>query len=199
MRVIAYIDGYNLYHAIDDLKDDSLKWLDLRKLCQRFLLPDDKLEQVLYFTASPTHIQDKLSRHQAYTKALQEAGVTPIFGKFKKKFAKCKLCKQEYKTHEEKQSDINIAINLIKDALSDRFDKAFLLTADTDLVSTIKMLKALAPQKSLVLLTPPNRHKHATELIQNATIYREIKKSHLKQALLSERGRPEKYKPKEHK
>ncbi|BCX79243.1 NYN domain-containing protein [Campylobacter sp. 19-13652] len=196
MRVIAYIDGYNLYHSIDDLKDDSLKWLDLRKLCERFLKDGDELVQVFYFTASPTHIQEKLSRHQAYTKALQKAGVTPIFGKFKKKIAKCKICKQSYQTHEEKQSDINIAINLIKHALTDRFDKAFLITADTDLVSTIKMLKRLAPQKPLILLTPPNRHKYATELIQNATSHREIKKSHLKQALLDECGRPEKYNPK---
>lgn len=28
--VIVYIDGFNLYHAIDRLNEPSLKWLDLR-------------------------------------------------------------------------------------------------------------------------------------------------------------------------
>jgi hypothetical protein len=30
-RVIVHIDGFNLYHAIDDLRKPWLKWLDLRR------------------------------------------------------------------------------------------------------------------------------------------------------------------------
>jgi hypothetical protein len=33
--VIAYIDGFNLYHAIDDLEKPHLKWLDLNALSKR--------------------------------------------------------------------------------------------------------------------------------------------------------------------
>jgi hypothetical protein len=36
-RVITYIDGFNLYHAVDDLKDQSLKWLDLWALSASLL------------------------------------------------------------------------------------------------------------------------------------------------------------------
>lgn len=33
-RFIAYVDGFNLYHAIDDLRRPELKWLDLQGLCR---------------------------------------------------------------------------------------------------------------------------------------------------------------------
>jgi hypothetical protein len=33
-RVIVYIDGFNLYHAIDDLRKPWLKWLDLQAMAE---------------------------------------------------------------------------------------------------------------------------------------------------------------------
>ncbi|WP_103615282.1 NYN domain-containing protein [Campylobacter concisus] len=184
MRTNAYIDGFNLYHSILDLHDNKLKWLNLRALCERFLRQDDILNDVYFFSAYLTHNQDKFSRHQNYVKALQSVGVTPIMGKFKKKYPKCKLCHRQYQTYEEKESDINIAITLLRDAFLDDFDKAFLITADTDLVSTIKMIKGVFPQKRIILLTPPKRHIYARELIQSANASFEIKQSRLKQCLL---------------
>ena len=67
----------------------------------------------------------------------------------------------------------------MRDAFLDKFDKAFLITADTDLVSTIKMIKELCPKKRIILLIPPNRRKNAAELIQTANANLEIKKTHL--------------------
>jgi hypothetical protein len=46
-RVSFYIDGFNLYHAIDELGDDRLKWLNLTSLCQSFLRPGDQLDGVI--------------------------------------------------------------------------------------------------------------------------------------------------------
>jgi hypothetical protein len=42
-RATFYIDGFNLYHAIDGLRDNRLKWLDLWSLCHSFLTEDDQL------------------------------------------------------------------------------------------------------------------------------------------------------------
>jgi len=36
-RVSVYVDGFNLYHAIDDLKNNTLKWLNLALLGQNLL------------------------------------------------------------------------------------------------------------------------------------------------------------------
>lgn len=48
---IVYVDGFNLYHAIDELRQDSLKWLCLRQLAESILRPDENLKMVKYFSA----------------------------------------------------------------------------------------------------------------------------------------------------
>lgn len=184
MRINAYIDGFNLYHSILKLNDSSLKWLNLRSLCEKFLKQKDTLNEVYFFTAPATHIQDKLTRHYNYTKALKTIGVTTIQGKFKKKFPKCKNCGGIYQTYEEKQSDINLAIQLLSDAYCDKFDTAFLVTADTDFVSVVKMIKRIFLNKRVILLIPPKRENLAHELIKNVDFSFEIKKSHIKNSLL---------------
>ena len=75
LKINAYIDGFNLYHSIDALNDNTLKWLNLRKLCELFLKEGDELNEVYYFSAPPTHLPTKMQRYEAYTKALQGAGV----------------------------------------------------------------------------------------------------------------------------
>ena len=38
-RVISFIDGFNLYHAIDNLNQSHLKWLNLHSLSNAFIKP----------------------------------------------------------------------------------------------------------------------------------------------------------------
>ncbi len=160
-----------------------LKWTDLRVLCECFLQQDDELNDVYYFSAYLKHIQEKYQRHKTYVKALQYSKVTSILGKFKRKYAHCKICKQKYQTWEEKQSDINIALKLLEDAFLNKYDKAFLLTADTDLVSTVKKIRQ-DYNKKVILLVPPRRFNFSNELRQNVDYSYEIKKSHLKKSVL---------------
>lgn len=55
-RVISFIDGFNLYHAVDALDNSAFKWLDLRKLSQEFINPvKEELTQVLYFSTIASH------------------------------------------------------------------------------------------------------------------------------------------------
>lgn len=54
-RVIAYIDGYNLYCGMRDASLQSSRWLDLHALCESLLEPDQRLELVRYFT---TRVRD---------------------------------------------------------------------------------------------------------------------------------------------
>jgi uncharacterized LabA/DUF88 family protein len=105
-------------------------------------------------------------------------------GNFKKKFPKCKKCLQKYTTHEEKESDINIAIEMLQDAFEDNFDKAFLITSDSDLVSTIKKIKLLFPSKDVILITPPNRSRFASELKNSAKRWHEMQKEQLEECQL---------------
>ena len=36
-RVAVYVDGFNLYHALDDLAENHLKWLDLWSLSETLI------------------------------------------------------------------------------------------------------------------------------------------------------------------
>ncbi len=49
-RVRCYIDGFNLYHAIQDLGKPHLKWVDLMALGEVFLMRrSQRLDAVFYF------------------------------------------------------------------------------------------------------------------------------------------------------
>ncbi len=86
MKVAAFIDGFNLYHAIDDIGMDHLKWVNLYRLCKHFAPdPDNELVNVYYFSAFATWRKDAYKRHRAYVKALRATSVIPVMGKFKQK------------------------------------------------------------------------------------------------------------------
>jgi hypothetical protein len=54
-RVISFIDGFNLYHAISGLRRPELKWVDVRMLSKAFLRPlSEQLLKVFYFSAMLT-------------------------------------------------------------------------------------------------------------------------------------------------
>jgi hypothetical protein len=65
-RVIALVDGFNLYHAVDELdldpfthrplhKKQHLKWLHLAGLARAFIQPTrEKLVGLWYFSAFAT-------------------------------------------------------------------------------------------------------------------------------------------------
>ena len=82
-RAIAYIDGFNLYHAIDDL--NKLKWLDLWALNASLAREGEFLAKVYYFSAYPTWKPESEKRHRMYVRALMAQGVTCHLGHFKRK------------------------------------------------------------------------------------------------------------------
>ncbi len=56
-RVAVYVDGFNIYHAMDEwaknqcLEDHTLKWLDIRSLAKMLCRPEEKFSSVSYFSA----------------------------------------------------------------------------------------------------------------------------------------------------
>lgn len=174
MRIFTYIDGYNLYHGIDSLSmgrraDGSygqladkhfLKWLDVHKLAQRFCgNPSYVPQRVYYFSASPAHLSEgKIKRHTAYVKALQHRGVIYVEGQFKgkgKKWVPENGSFVQKPMYEEKESDVNIAITLVRDSLQGAMDKALIITNDSDIAPAIRMARELNPRLQVRVLTPP--------------------------------------------
>lgn len=178
IRVNAYIDGFNLYHALKNLQDNRLKWLDLHKLISSYLCTEEELQDIYYFSAFAKHIdKETVQRHMVYVNALETTGVHFIPGNFKnKKSAINKEIRKKYGIpsnvknpgHEEKESDVNLALYVLRDAIKCSCDKMFIITNDTDIAPAIRMSKQENPNLSIVVLTPPtyNEIHHA---LRNAT------------------------------
>ena len=62
--VIAYVDGFNLYHGLHDKYRRRYLWLDLERLVQR-IRPRDQLLAVRYFTAMVRDDKPALARQLA--------------------------------------------------------------------------------------------------------------------------------------
>jgi hypothetical protein len=73
-RTHLYVDGFNLYHAIDDLKEPQLKWRDLRSLAQGLLRTGETLGAVNHFSAYATWRPTSYTKHRTYTAALRATG-----------------------------------------------------------------------------------------------------------------------------
>ena len=163
-RVITYIDGFNLYHALHDLKRPAVKWLNLWSVSESLLRAGEQLIAVKYFSAYATWLPGPYSRHRKYVTALQHVGVEPIMGKFKTKPRRCATCGAKWVGHEEKETDVHIAVQLVSDALSDRFERAIIISADSDLAPAIRLVKQSAPMKEIFVAAPPGRFATARDL-----------------------------------
>jgi len=190
-RVITYIDGFNLYHAVDDLKDQSLKWLDLWALSESLLRQNETLKAVNYFSAFATWLPAPFARHRTYVAALQARGVTTIMGKFKEKPRSCRACGAKWMGHEEKETDVHIAVRLVADALLNDFERAIVISADSDLAPALRVVRQHQPGKELLVVAPPGRFGNARDLGPKLQLTKgRIRKCLLPAQLLDAAGNP---------
>jgi uncharacterized LabA/DUF88 family protein len=164
MRVACYVDGFNLYHAIDDLKQPHLKWLDLWALATSLCRPDEELVKVAYFSAYATWLPAQFARHRQYVAALKHLGVECHIARFSASPAQCKKCKTTWIKHEEKETDVHFSLTLFEDAIDDIFDRALIISADGDHVPAVRRVRRRLPAKQMFLAVPPNRFSKAREL-----------------------------------
>lgn len=68
-------------------------------------------------------------------------------------------------------TDVNISVEMMKDAFQDRFDIAFLLSADSDLVSPVQTIRQLFPQKKVIVIFPPGRSSKALERVTTGVLH----------------------------
>lgn len=183
LRVSFLVDGFNLYHSLRDAEKKtgvSAKWLDLRAFCQahlQFFGKEARLEEIHYFSAYAAHLAsrnpDVVTRHQILVRAFEHSGVKVEMGRFKAKDVHCYLCKGKMVRHEEKETDVAIAVRLVELLVSDRCDLAVVLTGDTDIAPGIRTAKRLAPTKRIAVVAPYGRAN--SELKQIADHYIKVR------------------------
>jgi len=156
-RYCIYIDGFNVYYALQQPTYRKYKWLNYRKLAESVVGKNNRITGIFYFTAIVRWKPDNARRHKIYIRALRWAGVDTIQGRFLEKQVRCHKCNQFYKTHEEKRTDVNIAMKIFCDAIDNLYDKALIVSADSDLMPSILAVRKYAPEKSIGIMFPIGR------------------------------------------
>lgn len=180
----VYIDGFNLYHGL--IHESRTHWLDLSAFAKRLNRNID-VDRVIYCTArvSGTGSESgKPDRQDRYLRALAAAcpNVEIVYGNFRTNskpypLAACRndpTCAIWVSVRTEKGSDVNLAARLLHDAHLKRFDRAIVISGDSDLVEPIRLVtKELG--KTVWVRNP--RNKDSVELEGVATHYDRIRPS----------------------
>lgn len=181
-RVIAYIDGFNLYFGLKSKNWRRYYWLDLRKLVLNLLKPNQQLVYTKYFTARIHDNQKdpgKQKRQSTFLEAVETLPDTRIYyGHYLPKQQKCFSCGATWNAHEEKMTDVNIAVELLTDAFDDAFDTALIVSADSDLAAPIETVRSRFPDKRVIMAFPPDRQSKHLEKLATACFRIGRKKFH---------------------
>ena len=159
------------------------------------MLPNEKLIDVLYFTAYTYWNNDRKKRHSNYVLINENRGCKVILGKFQEKdrfsavkcFNPCALkaatgyCGKKFITHEEKMTDVNIAIGILKTCIMGACDAIYLISGDNDLVPALETVKELFPKVRIRVIFPVNaKAKNLMNICQkNGFRYQRLKEHHL--------------------
>jgi uncharacterized LabA/DUF88 family protein len=174
----VYVDGFNLYYGA--VKDTPVKWLDLERYF-KLLRPHDSIQKIKYYTALV--VGPHRANQEAYWQALSTTPLVEIVqGNFKEKNMLCKVhaCahpgNRSFKTHEEKRTDVNIAIGMLDDAYQELCDRMILVSGDSDLVPVVRLVRSRFPSIDVNVYVPA-RHRErgrAVELRSSATDSKEL-------------------------
>lgn len=157
--VIAYVDGFNLYHGLHAKYQRRYLWLDLEHLVQR-IRPKDRIVAVRYFTALVRDDPPALVRQWVYLNALNAHSgdsVEIVFGRYQTKIQRCRHCGGVWTSYEEKETDVNVAVSLVADAAAAASDIALIVSADSDLCPAIRTARSLNPRRGMIAAFPPRR------------------------------------------
>ncbi|MCH7491511.1 MAG: NYN domain-containing protein [Gemmatimonadetes bacterium] len=157
-RVVVYVDGFNLYFGLKSKGYSRYYWLDIHLMATRFLKEGQKLVGVSYFTADISGPPSKVRRQQTFLDALlTHTPVRITRGHYLVKERQCRRCGSVQRIPEEKKTDSAISAQMVADAFTDRFDTAFLVSGDSDLVPPIEVIREHLPEKRVIVAFPPGR------------------------------------------
>ncbi|MBU2446610.1 MAG: NYN domain-containing protein [Bacteroidetes bacterium] len=164
-RIIFYIDGFNLYFDLRSKRWEKYYWLDLVKFCSQFLKPYQDLIEVNYFTAIQKS-RGKQDRQDLFLSANKLNHKFNLFlGKYLEK--EMNINGQLIKTYEEKETDVHIAVKMIRDVVFDRCDISVLISTDSDLIPPIDFIHEYKPNHKIFVYFPPARFSY--DLKQKST------------------------------
>lgn len=195
-RTIIYIDGFNFYYGF--LIDTNYKWLNLEAVFDTLLSEENNIIEIKYFTADvrPSKFDPEVDlRQQAYFGALEKYcnRVKIIKGFFSRNKTYMPLVKSDAEKPdlvnvwkvEEKGSDVNLCVHMLNDAWLDNYDCAVLVSNDSDMTESLKLIKENHPDKVIGLVSSANR-KRSKSLVQYADFTKVLRTTILEESQLPE-------------
>jgi uncharacterized LabA/DUF88 family protein len=137
--------------------------------CRKFLHKNQELAEVNYFTAIPKDHKKKERFDSFLTANLLRPQFNLLLGKFMEKTIT--VGGKNIKTFEEKQTDVHIAVKMIRDVIPDKCDVTILISADSDLTPPIDFLREFNPTHPIFVYFPPNRFSYDLKQKANAIIH----------------------------
>jgi uncharacterized LabA/DUF88 family protein len=185
VRVITYIDGFNLYFGLKSSGWRKYYWLNLYQLSMRLLKSNQRMVFVKYYTSRIAAPASKHKRQTTYLEALETMPNFSItYGKYQHNPHTCPNCGHIETIPNEKMTDVNIAVEMLGDAYENKYDTALLISADSDLTAPIKKILSLYKNKRIVAVFPPNRA--SKEIMKVASAYFTLGRAHLAASLFPE-------------
>jgi hypothetical protein len=178
-KAALYVDGFNFYYGVRNhfkaaepqrgFSLSGLVWCDFRALVERhFLEPETRLSIIRYFTAPVTpQVEAKADEHARYEYWLRAARTIPgllvIFGYYRpgRKGTPQAAAGGDPLAHveqlrQEKETDVNIAVEMLLDGIAGHFDTAYLLSGDTDQIPAVAAAAfRLGRHRRVRVLVPP--------------------------------------------
>jgi uncharacterized LabA/DUF88 family protein len=142
-RTRVYVDGFNFYYAVKAGDFPlGLAWCDFRKLAEQYMVaPGEKVDAIKYFTAPVEHRYANRAgeerRQSRWLHAVETIRGLKVIHGFHQQ--------HELKRREEKQTDINIAVELLVDAMNGDCTHAILITGDIDQAPTVRAARERLP------------------------------------------------------
>ena len=153
-KAIIYIDGYNWYHGIFRHKPEW-KWLNLQSFFKT-LRSDEEIIAIKLFSAWIEHDPSAKERQERYFNALRALPLVKIiFGLFQNREVTCRAdCGRKYKVPEEKKTDVNLAVEIMDDAIKNACEKMFVISGDADVQPAVEWVAKNHGHIKITVLIP---------------------------------------------
>jgi uncharacterized LabA/DUF88 family protein len=153
-KSFVFIDGNNLYHRIKSVADHFLREtgqeygtvdFDFRGFCNSFM-GDTELQEIHYYVGQVARFRNGANKdiekseqmyaaQQRLAGYLQKEGISIHYGKLLREPNSSGI-------YHEKGVDVQIAVEMIRFARQDKYDVAYLLSSDSDLIPAVREVKS---------------------------------------------------------
>jgi len=106
---------------------------------------------------------------------------------FKTKWRTCYACNRTWEDHEEKETDVRLALKVLEDCVDGAVDRVILISGDSDLVPVVATIRRKFPRIRTFIACPPQRYAGARDLRQAAHASIMITKGRISKHRLSEK------------